>query len=226
MAKVKPTREVRMMRLGDLVRHPRNPREHDVPAIQASMAEFGYKSMIGLDERTGYIDHGHGRLDALKGLKAAGDPPPEGIVVLDDGEWSVPVEVGWSSRDDKHALGGLLADNVVSDRSKWNDDGLTELRRELGEDGLRGTGLDPLPPPADEPPPGDPPAPPAEPGGSRPGATPVKLVYELVFDTDTEQQEWYGFLRWLRGAPALHGELIGTRLTEFLRTLPPGTWGD
>lgn len=65
--------------LDDLKRAPRNPKGHAQKVISESMDVHGYVEAITLDERTGRIVAGHGRLDDLVARRAAEAPPPEGV---------------------------------------------------------------------------------------------------------------------------------------------------
>lgn len=94
--------------LAQLKRAPRNPKGHAQQIISQSMDVHGYVEAITIDERTGRLVAGHGRLDELEAKKAAEAPMPEGIMAGDDGEWLVPVQRGWRSKDDAQAENYLL----------------------------------------------------------------------------------------------------------------------
>src|ERR1700722_18613258 len=64
----------------------RNPKSHQVKTVLASMERFGYVAPMILDERSGRLVAGHGRLESLKRTKQAGQKPPDRIRVI-DGEW-------------------------------------------------------------------------------------------------------------------------------------------
>lgn len=57
-------RRLEYMRLDAIQRAPRNPKRHDLDAIQRSTDKFGVVEVPALDERTGKLVAGHGRLDA------------------------------------------------------------------------------------------------------------------------------------------------------------------
>ncbi|MFH0848713.1 MAG: hypothetical protein V1857_04355 [archaeon] len=65
-----------------LVSYPLTP--HVVGHSRRSIEGFGFKAPILIDEKSGYIATGHGRVDALSALKKAGRPPPEHIKVVKD----------------------------------------------------------------------------------------------------------------------------------------------
>ncbi|QDH93059.1 ParB-like nuclease domain protein [Microbacterium phage Margaery] len=131
-------------RLGDLKADPRNPKGHDERTIGASMDRFGYIEPVTVDDRTGLIIGGHGRVKALRAAKAAGGEPPEGVRVAEDGEWLVPVNHGWASASDAEAAGALIALNRATQLGGWVDDALLGLLEDVDAStpGLDGTGFD------------------------------------------------------------------------------------
>lgn len=129
------------MPLDELQPATRNPKRHDLPLLDESMTRFGYVEPIILDERTQRLVAGHGRIDALRRRKAAGEGAPDGVEVGDDGTWLVPVLRGWSSRDDDEADGYLLASNRLVESGGWDLDMLADLLPTWDEnDALTGTG--------------------------------------------------------------------------------------
>jgi len=84
---------IEYMPLSKLVRAGRNPKSHDLGALASSFERFGHVAPMVLNEITGRLVAGHGRLDALQAMKAQGRKPPERIRVQ-DGEWLVPVVRG------------------------------------------------------------------------------------------------------------------------------------
>ncbi len=93
------------MPLSALLRAPRNPKSHDIGVIHQSLGRFGYVEPIAINERTGRIVAGHGRLDTLQQKKALGERPPARVVEK-QGEWFVPVLRGveFASDDEAEAL--------------------------------------------------------------------------------------------------------------------------
>src|SRR5258706_13874230 len=69
---------------------PRNPKRHQIETVRASMGRFGYVSPMILNERTGRLVAGHGRLESLKKAKSEGKDPPSRVRVQGR-EWLVPV---------------------------------------------------------------------------------------------------------------------------------------
>lgn len=133
-------RRTEYMPLSELQPDPRNPKGHDIGTMDDSMARFGYVETITRDDRTGYIISGHGRRTSLMQQRKRGQEPPSGIQVRDDGEWLVPVAVGWSSQTDTEAVAALIALNRTTELGGWVDDALLDALRSLGGS-LDGTGF-------------------------------------------------------------------------------------
>jgi hypothetical protein len=128
--------------LSSLVKWPRNPKDHDLEALGASYKRFGFVSPMIMDERTGRLVVGMGRLEQLEAMFATGDAPPARIQAK-DGEWLVPVVRGVSFRSDEEAEAYLLADNRLTERGGWLDELLDEMIGDLDAgEGLEGTGFD------------------------------------------------------------------------------------
>ena len=120
----------------------RNPKSHHVETVLASMERFGYVAPMILDERSGRLVAGHGRLESLKRAKLAGQKPPDRIRAA-GGDWLVPVVRGVGFADAREAEAYLLADNQTTILGGWNDDELQEIIASLGaQDALAGTGFE------------------------------------------------------------------------------------
>lgn len=124
-------RRIDYLPLVGLVPSPRNPKGHDLLQLDASVARFGFIEPIVLDERTGHIISGHGRVEALLAQQKRGEAPPDGVRVNGTGEWLAPVTVGWASRNDTEASAALIVLNRSGERGGWVDDTLLELLDEL-----------------------------------------------------------------------------------------------
>lgn len=111
----------------------RNPKGHDVAGIQASIARFGLVAPSVIDERTGRLVAGHGRLAALRAMRDAGQSAPAGVRTDASGAWSVPMLTGWSSRSDAEADAYLIADNEWTVRGAWDEIELAELLQDVME---------------------------------------------------------------------------------------------
>jgi hypothetical protein len=119
------------MPLEKILRAPRNPKNHNVQVIRGSMNRFGLVEQPALDERTGRLVAGHGRLEEWYRAKAAGESAPEGVVEGADGSWSVPVSRGWSSKDDAEAEAYLITSNNSVIMGGWDETGLNEMLADL-----------------------------------------------------------------------------------------------
>lgn len=126
-----PSRTLAYLPLAGIDRAERNPKEHDLPAIRASIAEFGCTIGGIIDERTGRLIAGHGRLAVLDQMREAGNAPPEGVTLADDGDWLIPILRGWSSRSDTGADAYLVADNRTGEKGGWDDHLLAEVLSDI-----------------------------------------------------------------------------------------------
>jgi DNA modification methylase len=133
-------RRLEYLPLSELKRAPNNPKQHDVGELAKSIGRFGYVEPVILDERTGRLVAGHGRLETLEALESKKSEPPKGIRVL-EWRWCLPVVRGWASKDDAEANAYLLASNRTVELGGWDEAALAELLKGLGtEDALTGTG--------------------------------------------------------------------------------------
>lgn len=124
-------RRIEYMPLSEVERAPRNPKRHDADGIRASIDHFGLAEVPLIDERTGRLVAGHGRLDDLTGRRNDGQGPPDGVDVDEHGEWLVPVIRGWRSRSDPDAEAYLVASNQLTAKAGWDRQGLAELMADL-----------------------------------------------------------------------------------------------
>jgi hypothetical protein len=114
----------------------RNPKRHDRDGIRRSIAAHGFLELPVLDERTGRLVAGHGRIDQLAAMHTAGATPPDGVHVGPDGTWQVPVVRGWASSNDAHAEAYLVASNKLTTNGGWDDNELVELLKDAESAGL------------------------------------------------------------------------------------------
>lgn len=121
-------------------KHPDNAKLHDLLLLEEMITEYGWVSPPLVDERSGYLAFGHGRLDQLAAMKAAGTPVPEGIEDR-DGRWFVPVIRGVSFASDEALLKYLIGDNRAVERGGWGNPKLVEALSRIGKDNLRATGF-------------------------------------------------------------------------------------
>lgn len=138
-------RRLEYMPLTEIIGAERNPKRHDKLGIDKSMRKFGVVELPALDERTGRLVAGHGRLDSWAAAQAAGANPPGGIKVADDGTWLAPVIRGWSSNNDEEASAYLVASNQLTINGGWDDRALAELLDDISAKDdtlLQVTGID------------------------------------------------------------------------------------
>ncbi|MGW4639573.1 hypothetical protein ACWEN6_13645 [Sphaerisporangium sp. NPDC004334] len=120
-------RHVEYMPLSAVPRARRNPKDHDLAAIRRSIEKFGCVIAGELDERTGNLVVGHGRLEVLERMSTEGAAPVQGIQLADDGTWLAPIIRGWASRSDADAEAYLIANNHTSERGGWLEEMLVEV---------------------------------------------------------------------------------------------------
>jgi hypothetical protein len=126
---------VEYMNFEEIIKWPRNPKDHDVEEIKKSFGRFGFVKPILVDEGSMQLVAGHGRVDSLKGIKEEGKDPPRGIKV-ENGNWLLPVLRGVKFANVKEAEAYLLADNRLGEIGGWNQDMLAEIVNELSGEGL------------------------------------------------------------------------------------------
>lgn len=126
-------RRIEYVALSEIRAAEKNPKRHDAAGIEKSIGRFGVAELPLLDERTGRLVAGHGRINQLRAMRDAGQEPPDGVTVGDAGDWLVPVTRGWSSRSDAEADAYLVASNRLTERGGWDDAGLHALLASIGE---------------------------------------------------------------------------------------------
>lgn len=131
------TRSLEYVTLQDIVPATRNPKGHALDELAASIDRFGFMEPLLMDERTGRLVGGHGRLETLADAEAAGLAMPDGIALV-GGRWAVPVTRGWASADDMEAQAALIALNRLVERGGWDNTDLSTMLAELRD----GPGLD------------------------------------------------------------------------------------
>lgn len=136
-------RWVEMVPLDAVVPYAGNAKQHDLGAILGSVAEFGFVEPMVVDDRTGVLVSGHGRLDTLKAMQREGKVAPDGVEVTESGGWLVPVVHGWSSATDGQARALTLALNRAGQLGGWDEPRLCEELQSLAMSGdLDATGFD------------------------------------------------------------------------------------
>jgi ParB-like chromosome segregation protein Spo0J len=129
----------------DLAKYQRqlsNPKDHDLQAIARSLKRFGFVDPVVVNETTGHIVAGHGRVDALQSMKARGDTPPKNITAS-GGAWLVPTWFVEVAEKDEGALG--IALNKTTELGGWREDILASVLSDIAardETLLLATGFD------------------------------------------------------------------------------------
>lgn len=123
-------------------RAPKNAKKHRLDELNASMRRFGYTAPPMINEATGTLVAGHGRLDTLMERRRSGQPPPDGVFER-DGKWLVPVIRGISFATDVEAVAYLMADNRLTEIGGNDWHLLREMATEVAAtgEGLLGTGF-------------------------------------------------------------------------------------
>jgi hypothetical protein len=129
--------------LSKILRHPRNPKLHDLDTLNDSFDRFGYVMPGMIDERTGILIAGHGRADKLQQRKDADQPAPERVIVNEQGEWCMPILRGVRFKDDTEAEAYLLADNQLTISGGWSNQTLFESLSAMkaSVEGFKGLGF-------------------------------------------------------------------------------------
>lgn len=139
------TRRIEYLPLDAIKGAAANPKDHSIDELTKSYERFGSGEAPLLDERTGRLVAGHGRVETLRALfKKAPKEPPEGVQSV-RGEWLVPVQRGWASANDREAAAYLVASNRLVELGGWDQGKLNDLLSELasaGEKALEGIGYD------------------------------------------------------------------------------------
>jgi len=134
-------RRLEYMPLDEIRGASRNAKRH-AGELSASLKRFGTVAPPILDERTGRLVAGHGRVEHLLLLKEAGERAPEGVVVR-KGRWLVPVVRGWQSANDGEAEAYSIADNQLAILGGWDDATLAAMIADLEQrDAMDGLGFD------------------------------------------------------------------------------------
>jgi hypothetical protein len=113
----------------------RNPKLHDRDRIVASLQVHGFVAPAAEDGRTGRFVAGHGRLEALRWMRAQGLPAPRRILVKGK-RWLMPVLKGVAFKDEREAEEYLLADNRASEVGGWEPVPLAEILANMGDPDL------------------------------------------------------------------------------------------
>lgn len=126
--------------LSTLRRLPRNPKAHDLGELHQSIARWGYLERIIVNDTTGHMIAGHGRIDALQQRKASGKPAPANIEEQ-NGEWLVPTDHVTIAESEEEAAAVAL--NRLTESGGWDEPLLAAVLSDLAAGpGLDGVGFD------------------------------------------------------------------------------------
>lgn len=95
---------LRTIPLGKAKKMPGNPRgTHRTAALCASIRRYGFGQPVTVNETTGHVIAGNGRIAALRKMHRDGEPPPAGIEARGK-VWHVPAYFGkWSTAAEAEA---------------------------------------------------------------------------------------------------------------------------
>lgn len=125
-------RHIDYMPIDEVPEATRNAKQHKRDAIARSIRTFGFTAPTVLDERTGQLAAGHGRLQALRWMRDAGESAPEGLA-LDGQQWLAPVVRGWHSRSDADAEALTVADNHLTELGGWDQHQLAAILEDAAD---------------------------------------------------------------------------------------------
>ena len=141
------SRWIEYVPLGDIQFAQRNPKGHDIDGIGGAIDLHGMGELPLIDERTGALVAGHGRIIALRDRQAQGGSPPDGLEIDGEGRWLAPVIRGWRSSSDAAAESYLIGSNQWVMAGGWEDEtellAMLEHLAETDQALLTATGYDP-----------------------------------------------------------------------------------
>ena len=122
--------------LDELQKWEANPKDHDLGLLNQAIGRWGFLNPVLIDERTGLLNAGHGRLETLEPMRAGGQAPPTYVQTDGGGRWLLPVLRGWASASDADAAARAVADNRTQEMGGWDDAALAEVLEGLARDRL------------------------------------------------------------------------------------------
>lgn len=120
-----------------------NPKSHHIAGIASAFAAVGFVDPPILDERTGRLVHGHGRVETLLAGLDAGEQPPERVELAPGGDdWLVPVVRGVAFANDKAAGAYAIGANQLTIAGGFDEAMLAEVLASIkGSAEARATGM-------------------------------------------------------------------------------------
>lgn len=121
-----------------------NPKEHNIGEIVQSIKRFGFIELPVVNDTTGFLVAGHGRVTALQFMYQDAEELPKYIEVeKDTKEWLIPtLHVTFDT--DIEAKAYLIASNTLTIDGGWNEAKLLEMLAEIDAitQNLSGIGFD------------------------------------------------------------------------------------
>ena len=127
-----PERKIAYISLDEIKGWEENPKDHDIGAIIVSIRRFGFQAPLLVNDGTGVLMAGHGRLEALRQMRTDGEDLPDGVRERDEA-WLVPVVRG-SSLSPEEAKAYSLVDNRLTETGGWNEVDLGKVLNELKQE--------------------------------------------------------------------------------------------
>jgi len=108
-----------------------NPKEHNIGEIIQSIKRFGFIELPVVNDTTGFLVAGHGRVTALQFMYRDSEELPKYInVEQDTKEWLIPtLHVAFDT--DIEAKAYLIASNTLTIDGGWNEAKLLEMLSEI-----------------------------------------------------------------------------------------------
>ena len=107
---------IKWTRIDKIPPHPDNAKAHDLEQLVESFRLYGFRGAVTITDGSGLTSEGHGRVQALLQMLAAGEPAPAGVRVAKNGAWSVLVLHGLPPFETpEHERAFLIASNKVGE---------------------------------------------------------------------------------------------------------------
>ena len=136
--------QVRILRLSLFQFDEENPKEHNIGELILSIKRHGFIELPVVNEETGLLVAGHGRVEALQRMVIDQEQPPLYIVEEEDtGEWLVPY-ISIKFKTDHEAKAYMIASNALTIDGGYNEHKLLDMLMDVNAqtNNLLGTGFD------------------------------------------------------------------------------------
>jgi hypothetical protein len=121
---------IELMSLSSIATAERNPKKHAIEPLVKSLRRFGFVAPLVYDDSAGKLVAGHGRLEALRKMRDAGEAPPARVTVKGR-EWFAPVLRGVSFASAQEAEAYLLADNRLQELGGWDQAAMAAMLEDM-----------------------------------------------------------------------------------------------